>query len=202
MKPRKINWFKIGCGLLLAVQAIWSNLLYADSFGGELIVLTTHVMTQRDAPVELYERKLDDEGQQVLTPGLEIYWDHTLASPVWKVKELRITAGCLSDSIKHRFGYLAVLSRWVFYQRQSFQASLLIGPGLIFRETWRTVPGYQPDNPLDESDEFLPGYEYKFMPLGEIDLLYDITQQLQGVWSIVPGIPLVIVQSIGLRWTY
>ena len=58
-----------------------------------------------------------------------------------------------------------------------------------------------PDNPLEESDTFLPGYEYKFLVLGEIDLLYRIDRDLQGVWSIFPGYPFVIMQSLGLRWS-
>ncbi len=97
---------------------------------------------------------------------------------------------------------MAVMSRIILYQLDRFQTSLHLGPGLIFRESWSTVQGYNPDNPMEESDYFLPGYEYKFMPLGEIDLLFEFTPGFQGVWSIVPGLPYVIVQSVGLRWTY
>ena len=62
-------------------------------------------------------------------------------------------------------------------------------------ESWRSVEGYDPDNPLEESENFLPGYEYKFLPLGEIDFLYRFSPQWQGVYSVFPGFPYVITRA-------
>ena len=36
----------------------------------------------------------------------------------------------------------------------------------------------------------------------ELDLQYQLTPRLQGVWSIIPGIPYVITQSLGIRWLF
>ncbi|MCH7477786.1 MAG: hypothetical protein IIA14_06760 [SAR324 cluster bacterium] len=196
------NRIVFGLLLMAGVCGGGSDWASADAVGGELIVLTTHVQSQRDAPLHLYDRKLDAEGRYVLTPGLEIYFDRELEEPIWKATEVRFSAGLLSDSIKHQFGYLAFMGRWVFSGSERFEWSLHAGPGLIFRESWRSVPGYLGDNPLRESEDFLPGYEYLFLILAEIDLLYRFSPDLQGVWSIVPGIPFVIVQSLGLRWSY
>ena len=41
-----------------------------------------------------------------------------------------------------------------------------------------------------------------FLILGELDLLYRITPELQGVWSIFPGLPYVVMQNLGLRWSF
>ena len=177
------------------------ELAFADAAGAELVILTTHVQDQRDAPVEHYQRKLDSNGRFVLTPGLEIYYDTTLDEPIWKAKEIRTSAGLLKDSVDHLLGYVAVMGRWILDDHDPLQISIHAGLGFIFRESWRDVPGYNPDNPLEESDRFLPGYEYKFLIVGELDLQYRITPELQGVWSIFPGIPYVVMQNLGLRWS-
>ena len=174
----------------------------ADAVGAELIILTTHVQNERDAPVERYKRKLDRKGRFVLTPGIEVYYDKELSEPLWKARYIRTSAGLLQDSVAHQFGYFAVMGRWILHEGDPLQISLHAGPGFIFRETWRDVPGYRADNVLQESERFLPGYEYKFLILGEVDLLYRITPNLQGVWSIFPGFPFVVIQNLGLRWSF
>lgn len=174
----------------------------ADAVGVEAVLLTSHILSQRDAPVERYKRRLDDKGQHVLTPGVEVYYDFDLDEPLWKARQVRVTFGILRDSVDHRFGYFAVLGRWVLWERERFSGSLQAGPGLIARESWRSLPGYNPDNPLRESDHFLPGYEWIVLPLAELDLLYRFTPSLQGVYSIFPGVPYVVMQALGVRWSF
>jgi len=165
-------------------------------------VLSTHVMSQRDAPVELYRRRLDARGQNVITPGIKLSYDHDLARPLWKARQIRFTWGELSDSIEHRFGFVAVLGRWRLWEGERFAWTLQAGAGLIYRKSWRDVPGYLGDNALHQSDHFLPGYEWAVLPLGDFNLLYRFSLTLQGVWSIFPGFPYVIMQSLGLRWRF
>jgi len=38
--------------------------------------------------------------------------------------------------------------------------------------------------------------------IGSTRLQYQLTPRLQGVWSIIPGIPYVITQSLGVRWLF
>jgi hypothetical protein len=174
----------------------------ADAFGAEVTLLSTHLRSQRDAPVELYRRRLDDRGRNVVTPGIKLSYDFELSEPLWRARQVRVTAGQLSDSIEHRFGYLAVMGRWVLWEGERFAWSFQAGPGFIYRKSWRDVPEYDPDNLLQESDRFLRGYEWAVLPLGDFNLLYRFTPGLEGVWSIFPGIPYVLMQSVGLRWSF
>ena len=174
----------------------------ADAFGAEAILLTSHLRSQRDAPVERYARRLDDAGRHVLTPGLKLAYDRDLAEPLWRAPQMRFVGGLLSDSIRHRFGFVAAMARWVPWRGERLAGSIQAGPGLIFRQSWRGVPGYDPDNPLHESSRFLRGYEWLVLPLVNLDLLYRFTPALEGVWSIFPGIPYVIMQSLGVRWSF
>ena len=64
------------------------------------------------------------------------------------------------------------------------------------------MPGYQDDGYCQKSGRFLKGYQYKLIVDAELDLQYQLTPRLQGVWSIIPGIPCVITQSLGIRWLF
>ncbi len=203
------RWPGAAPGLLRAALALavlgalaWPRLVRADAIDAEAILLTTHLRSQRDAPVELYTRRLDRAGRDVLTPGLKLAYDHDLAEPLLRAPQLRIVGGLLSDSIRRRFGFAAVLARWVPWQGERLAGSIQAGPGLIFRQSWRDVPGYNPDNPLHQSARFLPGYEWLVLPLVSLDLLVRFTPGLEGVWSVFPGVPYVIMQSLGLRWSF
>jgi hypothetical protein len=190
----------LACAVLLPV--LTPATARADAFGAELTVLTTHVLSQRDAPVQYYPRKLDSKGRFVLTPGLEAYYEWELSEPLWQARQIQLAGGQISDSVEHRLGYLAVMGRWVLAEGGRTTWSLQAGPGFLYRKSWRDVPGYMPDNALHESSRFLPGYEWAFLPLGKLDLNYRIRPGLEAVWSIFPGIPYVIVQSLGLRWSF
>lgn len=187
---------------LLAAGGLWPRLARADAIEAELTVLTTHVKSQRDAPVELYRRRLDSRGQNVLTPGIKLGYDMDLAQPFWRAHQVQFAWGEVSDSIEHRLGFLAVMARWVLWQGPRASASLELGPGFLYRESWRSVYRYRADNALHESHRFLPGYEWAVLPLGTVDLLYHFAPRLQGVWSIFPGFPYVIMQSVGVRWQF
>ena len=184
-------------GALLAARPAWG-----DAFGLELTLLTSHVLSQRDAPVETYTRRLDRDGRHVFTPGLEAYYDRDLVRPLWGARQWRIAGGLVSDSAEHRFVYLALMGRWVLWARGRAVWSLQLGPGLLARESWRDIPGYDPDNLLNESADFMPGYEWAVLPLGDLDLLLRLAPGLELVWSVFPGLPFVITQGLGLRWSF
>ena len=185
--------------VLAAVASASPDAVRADAVGAEAILLSLHVLSQRDAPVEHYERRIDAGGQAIVTPGIELYFDRSLTETLWNARALRVTAALLEDSVRHRFGYLHLGAVWWLHESERWAIILLFGPGFIFRESWRDIPGYDPDNPLEESDTFLPGYEYKFLPLGSLDLLYRLDPTWQAVWSVFPGVPYVILLSLGFR---
>lgn len=174
----------------------------ADAVGVDVTLLTSHVKNQRDAPVKYYRRKLDDSGRHIVTPGLDATYDFDLDEPFWTAKQIRIEGGQVSDSAAHTFRYVAVMGRWMLVEGERLTWSLQFGAGLIARKSWRDIPEYDPDNALRESDHFLPGWEWAVLPLGDLDLAYRFTPTVEGVWSVFPGIPYVIVQSLGVRWTF
>lgn len=187
---------------LLAAALAGPRLARADAVGVGVTLLTIHVQTQRDASPENYPRRLDDNGQYVYTPGLEVSYDFDLDEPLWNARQIRVQGGQLSDSIAHRFRYFAVMGRWLLYEGERIDWSLTLGPGIIARKTWRDLPGYNPNNPLRETDHFLPGYEWLILPLGKVELLYRVTPSVELVWSTFPGIPYVIMESVGVRWSF
>jgi hypothetical protein len=198
------RWLSLALALpaALGVSALVPGRAHADAFSAELTLLTTHVQTQRDAPVKYYPRKLDSRGQNTLTPGVKLSYEVDLAKPLWGAGQAGVTWGELSDSVEHRFGFLAALARWELWRGERVSWSLRLGAGLIYRQSWRDIPGYTADNPLHESRHFLRGYEWAVLPLGDVSLLYRFTPRLEGVWSIVPGIPYVVLQSLGARWSF
>jgi len=188
---------------LAGLMLVWSaERARADALGAEAILLSVHVMSQRDAPVERYERRLDEQGQAVVTPGLELYLDRDLAQPLWGARAWRFTAALFEDSVRHRAGYLNLGGVWWLHKSSRWEALFVFGPGFLFRESWRDILEYNPDNPLEESDRFLPGYEYKVLPLGSVDVLYRLNTGWQAVWSLFPGLPYVLTQSLGIRASF
>lgn len=173
-----------------------------DAFGAEATLLTSHVRSQRGAPVRHYARRLDEHGTHVLTPGLELYYDRALTAPWLQARHVRLAAGRLSDSALHELGYVAVMGRWLLREGPRLDVSLQLGPGLLYRESWRDLPGYEGHALLNETDDFLPGYEWAVLPLGDLDLAWRLTPGLQAVWSIFPGLPYVVMQSVGVRWEF
>ena len=172
----------------------------AESLGVRTILLTTHVQDQRDAPLEEYDLKLDDQGRHILTPGLELLYDRDLEHPLMGSLRARCALGLMRDSVGHLFGYAAVMGEWAIHRGVTTELLFHAGPGLIFRESWRDVEGYLADNPLVESSWFLRGYEYAFLPLGDFELSFRITDRSEFVWSLFPGIPYVVTQSVGVKW--
>jgi hypothetical protein len=175
---------------------------YSDDFGGKVLLLTIHVSKNTIQNGEVYKRKLTSDGRIVITPGLEVYYERDLGSDFLQIDGLRFTLGGYFDSIDHKSGYIAIMPRWEIPLRGKSEINLGLGPALIFRETWNTVPWYRDDGEFNESDKFLPGYQYKFIPGGDVGLHYEMSPTLEGVWSIVPGIPYVITQYLGINGSF
>lgn len=174
----------------------------ADAVGAEVLLLTAHVASETIDLGRQYQRRLSSDGRFVITPGLEVYFDRDLGDAPLGLDVLRLSLAGYLDSVDHLAGYAAILPRWEFTLKKKLRLSFGVGPTLIFREDWNSVPGYRDDGFYNTSDRFLPGYQYKLIIGGDLDVQYQLTPRLQGVWSIVPGIPYVITQSLGLRWGF
>ena len=191
---RKRTLRSLAC--ILAGANLTPTTAQADALGAEVLLLTAHVSDETIQLGEQYRRKLSSNGRYVLTPGVEIYYEKPITPGFWRVDSVRYTLAGYSDSIDHKSGYLGITPRWEHPLRERLTLSIGLGPVLIFRETWNTVPGSRDDGYCQESDRFLKGYQYKLIVGAELDLQYQLTPRMQGVWSIIPGIPYVITKSI------
>jgi hypothetical protein len=172
----------------------------AGSLGAEVILLSTHLDDATYRHGHQYRRKLTDDGRVVITPGLELSWERPIAAAPFSIDAARLVVGGYWDSIDHFAGYVAALARWDVPLTPRTRVSLGLGPALIFRETWNTISWYRDRGIYRESDWFLPGYQHKIVPGGDVDVLFRIDERWSLVWSVVPAVPYVITQSVGLRW--
>ncbi len=99
-------------------------------------------------------------------------------------------------------GYLGFMPRWFIFNIKKVSMNFGVGPTLIFRESWNTIPRYRDDGYYHESDDFLPGYQYKFILGGDVNFHYEIDKQLELVWSVIPGFPYVVTHAFGMRWSF
>ncbi|MDH4246787.1 MAG: hypothetical protein OEW39_03120 [Deltaproteobacteria bacterium] len=187
---------------LLAAVCAPAETVRADSAGVETVVLATHLISETMALGQDFPRKLDDRGRFVLMPGLEVYYDETLDSP-WKgAEEVRIALGYYRDSMDRPSGYLCIGPLWSWVLNPDLRFGFMVGPSFIYRQSWNRVPGYADDSFYKENSRFMPGYQYKFFVGGKLELRRTFRPGLEGVWSAIPGIPYVIVQNVGLRWSW
>jgi len=188
--------------MLLLLAALPPAAACADAWGLEALLLSGHASDRSLRLGERYSRKLSSDGRFVLTPGLELYYDRMPQRAPLGIDVLRFTLGGYLDSMNQKSGYVAILPRWEFPLTGKIDMSFGLGPTLIFRESWKEIPGYRDDGFYNESDSFLPGYQYKPILGGDLDFRYRLAPDLEAVWSIVPAVPYVISQSLGLRWSF
>lgn len=168
----------------------------------KILLLTIHVSDNAIQRGEEYYRKLSADGRFVITPGLEIDYTLNKGSDVLGIDAYRFTIGGYYDSMNHKSGYVAIMPRWKVKSGGRLEISFGLGLALIFRESWNTIPWYRDNGLYKESDKFLPGYQYRFIPCGDLSMYYKISSRLSGVWSIFPGIPYVITNSLGLQFSF
>lgn len=180
-------------------------IVQADAVGGAVTVLSFHSNPGELALREQYPRRLDDRGYVAITPGLETYYEQSLVPNVAKVDFLRYGVGAGYDCADLKAGYVHWGGRWVFPWKDRFHFSLGLGPTLIFRESWtKRFPGLVDDEQgfWTESETFLPGYQHKWLLGGNIDMQYQINSNWQAVWSVVPAVVIVVVNSLGVRYSF
>jgi len=183
------------CLLILPVKPVFS-----DAIGLEILTLTSHVSRYTIQLGKQYHRKLSSDGRHVLTPGIEAYYDKQSDNAFASVNSLRFVIAGYFDSMNHFSGYFAFTPRWAFFKQKNLNLNVGLGPTLIFRESWNSIPEYRDDGYYHESKVFSSTYQYKLILGGDINIHYRLNGKTEFVWSIIPGLPYVVTHAFGLRW--
>ena len=80
-----------------------------------------------------------------------------------------------------------------------------LGPSLIFRESWKKRFAELVDDEEGfwvESDEFLSGYQYKWLIGGNLELQYEFATNWHAYWAVVPAINILVINSMGVKYSF
>jgi hypothetical protein len=138
--------------------------------------------------------KLDSKGVFILNPGVALSYD-------WQFKKnvfWRTAAGYYGDCALLNAGYLHFGFRWeaMRFGRHSFNGGF--GPTLLLRQDWHRFKDYTGD-PI-YNNRVWQGWQYRFIPVGEVEYLFKINSHWQFQYSVVPGYPVVVNSKMGVRW--
>jgi hypothetical protein len=138
--------------------------------------------------------KLDPEAKFLLNPGVALSYDVYFKKHVF----WRTAAGYYGDCALLNAGYLHFGFRWeaLRFGRHSFNGGF--GPTFFFRQDWHRFSDYKGD-PIYGSRVW-NGWQYRFIPVGEVEYLFKINDRWQFQYSVVPGYPIVVNSKLGVRW--
>jgi hypothetical protein len=138
--------------------------------------------------------KLDAKGVFILNPGVALSYDWYQTKHVF----WRAAAGYYGDCALLNAGYLHFGFRWeaLRFGRHSFNGGF--GPAFFCRQDWHRFKDYTGD-PI-YGNRVWQGWQYRFIPVGEVEYLFKINNRWQFQYSVVPGYPVVINSKMGVRW--
>ncbi len=137
--------------------------------------------------------KLDPKATVLINPGVAFSYDWQLNKNVF----WRAAGGYYGDCALLHAGYLHFGFRWeaLRFGRHSFNGGF--GPTLFFRQDWHRFKEYSGD-PIYNNRVWC-GWQYRFIPVGEVEYLFKINKRWQFQYSVVPGYPVVINSKMGVR---
>ena len=177
----------------------------ANSIGASLIFLSVHTNPGILVLREQYPRKIDAKGQYVLTPGFEGFFAQQLAQSALNIDAMRLAGAAGYDCADMKFGYLHWGARWVFPWTQKLLLDAGLGPSLIFRESWKKRFAELVDDEegfWSESDQFMSGYQHKWLLGGNLELHYQWDSNWQVYWALVPAVNILVINSIGVKYSF
>ncbi len=151
------------------------------------------------------EKVIDAKGKYVFTPGVEGYYQQQFASSPLKMNSMRFAVGAGYDCADMKFGYMHWGGRWVFPWTDQLLLDIGLGPSLIFRESWKNRFAElvaDEEGFWAESDEFLPGYQYKWLIGGNLELQYEFATNWHAYWAVVPAINILVINSMGVKYSF
>jgi hypothetical protein len=179
--------------------------VFADSIGASFILLSVHPNPGILALREQYPRKIDAKGKYVFTPGVEGYYQQQFASSPLKMDSMRFAIGAGYDCADMKFGYMHWGGRWVFPWTGQLLLDVGLGPSLIFRESWKKRFAElvaDEEGFWVESDKFIPGYQYKWLIGGNLELQYEFATNWHAYWAVVPAINILVINSMGVKYSF
>ncbi len=144
---------------------------------------------------EGYPRQLDDGAYFVLQVGLEGSADYYIRS--WLL--IRTAHALYRDCADVWAGYHHLGVRLNLPVGESFAARVGIGPSVLWRQNWLgKVEGYRRDSFFGEAKG--GSFQNAFIwHGGDIELEWKFNKDLGLVYSVIPGWPEVLQNSLGLR---
>ena len=112
-----------------------ASLVFADAIGASMTILSIHTKPATLPLREQYPRRIDTEGNFVITPGVEGYYERQLPFRPWKMDAMRVALGVGYDCADLKAGYVHWGGRWVFPWKKHLQLNIGLGPSLFFRES-------------------------------------------------------------------
>ncbi len=185
--------------VLFFIICISKNIAIADYLGFEILHYTHHFSKNSIELVQQYPRKLDPDGVNIITPGLEVYLDQEIFYENVPIKFLRWTYAYYLDSMNLKAGYFHFGPRVSYILTNKFNLFFGLGPTFYFRESWNRFDKYRDDGFFQESDSFMRDYQFKILLAGDIDFQYFYSDEIQFVWSIIPGLPDIVSNATGFR---
>ena len=102
-------------------------------------------------------------------------------------------------------GYIHWGGRWVFPWTDQLLLDVGLGPSLIFRESWKKRFAElvaDEEGFWVESDEFIPGYQYKWLIGGNLELQFEFATNWHAYWAVVPAINILVINSMGVKYSF
>jgi hypothetical protein len=147
---------------------------------------------------EHYLRSLDDKDYWVVLVGAEADADYA----VHKWMLVRFSTSLYKDCADLWAGYFHLGFRANFIPTARLRLRVGVGPTYLWRQNWNhRVKGYSKDSFFGEATE--DTFQGRFISYGgDMEAEWKAWDHLALVYSVIPGYPEVIQNSVGLRWTF
>ena len=184
------------CYLVTIIICLYINIsAYSQPhLGVKLILLSSHLLPYTYQLGKFYPRKIDNKGQFVWIPGIEIFWEQDKPINQINSRFLRYSVAIYKDCLDQYAGYIAVSFRWVHQFRDQLRINWGIGPTLVWRQSWSQFTFYRNDGFFRDGNNF----EFRELVAGDVDIEYLYQDKVGWSLSIVPTIPFTVTQSLGL----
>ncbi len=143
---------------------------------------------------EIYPLKVDKEANGVFEVGGNINFDYYFHKDFF----IRGSVAHYLDCAYVPAGYFHIGVRGNLLKKGKHQINGGMGPTLVYREDWHQFPEYQGDRFF--GSRVKGKWQYRFIFYGgEFEYLYQLSDQIQLQYSIIPGIPIVLTSKVGIR---